>query len=105
MKVLIWFLCIFANVLITTLIKEAGVILGGIPTAILFGATLWVARTLSKKWDEHIENKVDEQNVPVQVAQTAPADTTDKICFCRKCGEKLIDNSRFCRKCGTEIVD
>ena len=30
---------------------------------------------------------------------------TDKIRFCRKCGEKLIDNSRFCRKCGTEIVD
>lgn len=30
---------------------------------------------------------------------------TDKICFCRKCGEKLIDNSRFCRKCGTEIVE
>ena len=31
--------------------------------------------------------------------------TTDKILFCRKCGEELIDNSRFCRKCGTEIVD
>lgn len=28
----------------------------------------------------------------------------DEICFCRKCGEKLIDNSRFCRKCGTEVV-
>ena len=30
---------------------------------------------------------------------------TNKICFCRKCGERLIDNSSFCRKCGTEIVD
>ncbi len=30
---------------------------------------------------------------------------TDKICFCRKCGEKLLDNSKFCRKCGTEIVE
>lgn len=28
----------------------------------------------------------------------------DQICFCRKCGEKLIDNSIFCRKCGTRIV-
>lgn len=27
-----------------------------------------------------------------------------KICFCRKCGEKLIDSSRFCSKCGTEVV-
>lgn len=31
-------------------------------------------------------------------------DNQNKICFCRKCGEKLIDNSKFCRKCGTEIV-
>lgn len=30
---------------------------------------------------------------------------TDKICFCRKCGEELIDSSKFCRKCGTEIVE
>ena len=29
----------------------------------------------------------------------------DKICFCRKCGEKLLDNSRFCRKCGLEISE
>lgn len=34
-----------------------------------------------------------------------PIVDTDKIRFCRKCGEKLIDNSRFCRKCGTEIVE
>lgn len=34
-----------------------------------------------------------------------PIANTDRIRFCRKCGEKLIDNSRFCRKCGTEIVD
>lgn len=34
-----------------------------------------------------------------------PTVDTDKIRFCRKCGEKLIDSSRFCRKCGTEIVE
>ena len=28
----------------------------------------------------------------------------DKISFCRKCGEKLIDNSEFCRKCGTKVA-
>lgn len=52
MKVLIWFLCIFAYTLITTLLKGNGIILGGIPTMILFGAMLWLARTLCKKWDE-----------------------------------------------------
>ena len=34
-----------------------------------------------------------------------PVVDADKIQFCRKCGERLIENSRFCRKCGTEIVD
>lgn len=29
----------------------------------------------------------------------------NKVRYCRKCGEKLIENSRFCRKCGTEIVE
>ena len=103
MKVLIWFLCIFANALITTLIKEAGVILGAIPTVILYGATFWLARTLCKKWDEHKENKAVKQNVPDQAVQTDPADTTEQVRFCRKCGEKLLDNSQFCRKCGTAI--
>lgn len=27
-----------------------------------------------------------------------------KICFCRKCGDKLIEGSNFCRKCGTGII-
>ena len=30
---------------------------------------------------------------------------TNRIRFCRKCGEELIENGRFCRKCGTEIVE
>lgn len=43
-------------------------------------------------------------NQSVQQGEDLMADA-DRIRFCRKCGEKLIDNSRFCRKCGTEIVD
>lgn len=59
MKVLIWVLCIFANALITTILKESGILLGAIPTMILFGAMLWLARTLCKKWDEHKERGDD----------------------------------------------
>lgn len=29
----------------------------------------------------------------------------DKVCFCRKCGLKLDENSSFCRKCGTEVKE
>ena len=25
--------------------------------------------------------------------------------YCRKCGEKLQEDSKFCHKCGTETVD
>ncbi len=53
MKVLIWFLCILGMSIIITLIKEAGVVLGGIPTALLYAAMFWLARTLCRKWDEY----------------------------------------------------
>jgi len=160
MKVLIWFLCFFANALITMLFKLNGVILGAIPTAILLAGAIWLSRTLCKRWDEYKESKVAEQSAPIQKPQsglgyqggtsnsvnrsiplewqcscgrthpryetscrcgkskfdniTPPKSdkptvelpqTTDKIFFCRKCGEKLIDSSKFCRKCGTEIVE
>ncbi len=49
MKFLIWFVCIFVLALIQTLLAESGIILGGIPTAILFATTMYVARTLSSK--------------------------------------------------------
>ena len=103
MKVLIWFLCIFTNALITTLIKEAGVILGAIPTVILYGATFWLARTLCKKWDEHKESKAMEKAASAPKSQPVTTNV-DQVRFCRKCGEKLIDNSQFCRKCGTEVI-
>lgn len=48
------------------------------------------------------EEELDEGKTDIKEDPVAEA---DKIRFCRKCGEKLIENSRFCRKCGTEIVD
>ena len=27
-----------------------------------------------------------------------------KICFCRKCGNKLLEDSLFCSKCGTKVI-
>ena len=149
MKVLIWFLCILANATITTLINEAGIILGGIPTALMFGATLWLARTICRKWDDlqarkkarakyidgqrnteptgqwqcscgrshpqYVSSCVCGQSKSDFIDQLKPAKTiplktilppasADQIRFCRKCGEKLIENSQFCSKCGTQIT-
>ena len=44
------------------------------------------------------------QSAPANVALPESPAAGDRILFCRKCGEKLIDNSKFCRKCGTEVV-
>ena len=102
MKVLIWFLCILANALVTVLLSEAGILLGGIPIALLFGGTFWLARTLCKKWDERKPNTAEVQYP--QVNCKIKKSTENKIIFCRKCGEKLIEGSTFCRKCGTKVI-
>ena len=49
MKVLIWVVCILVYAVIQTVISESGIVLGGIPTALLFGGMMWVAGTLSNK--------------------------------------------------------
>ncbi len=41
---------------------------------------------------------------PVKTKIDGPESAATQIQFCRKCGEKLVENSRFCRKCGTEVV-
>ena len=28
----------------------------------------------------------------------------DQILFCRKCGERLVENGKFCRKCGIAVI-
>jgi flagellar basal body-associated protein FliL len=60
-------------------------------------AAFWLARTLRRKRDEHKAAKAQ------RLKQTTAV--TNTIRFCRKCGEKLIDNSRFCSRCGTKIVE
>ena len=65
MKALIWIGCIFCFSLFRVLIKDAGIILGGIPTALMFGGMWWLATTLCKKWDarkNNNENKGDNDD-------------------------------------------
>ena len=64
MKVLIWAGCIIALAIIQTAITRAGILLGGIPTMILYGAGIWIASVLCKKVDENngSNKNQDEQN-------------------------------------------
>ena len=63
MKALIWIGCIFCFSLFRVLVKDAGIILGGIPTALMFGGMWWIASSLSKKWDARKQKKDEEDNV------------------------------------------
>ena len=66
----------------------------------------WGTRILEDKGLLDDGTYIPSAPTPVQAPQQSrPIVEVDKICFCRKCGEKMIDNSKFCRKCGTEIVE
>lgn len=47
-------------------------------------------------------NKTPQENPTITTSEES---TSDKVVFCRKCGEKLLERSQFCRKCGTEVVE
>lgn len=111
MKVLIWLLCGLVGTSITTLLNTNGIYLGGLPTVALWGVLFFLTKTLCKEWDDHKRRKQSTSasspvpstgSHPVPVSQSAGINTP-QILFCRKCGEKLIENSQFCRKCGTEV--
>ena len=42
--------------------------------------------------------------VEPQTAANSPSSETRRVLFCRKCGEKIIDNNQFCEKCGTKVI-
>lgn len=52
MKVLIWVCGALFIVLVTMLCESAGIILGGIPTGLLYGGTAWLVLKLTKNVDK-----------------------------------------------------
>ena len=50
-KAMIWMGCIFCFSLVTVFARNSGIILGAIPTTLLFAGMCWLARTLCEKWD------------------------------------------------------
>ena len=57
------------------------------------------------------EPKINEYGYPSNYMPASASDDAEgvadlnKIRFCRKCGNKLIDGARFCNKCGTEVIN
>ena len=59
MKVVIWIVSVLITSIVVVLIKEAGFILGEIPTMILYAPMFFVTPILCKKWDEYKATKRD----------------------------------------------
>lgn len=51
MKALIWISCCSAASLISAFLLDLGMIIGGIPSALLFGGAVWLAFKLCEKYD------------------------------------------------------
>ena len=52
MKAVIWILCIAFIAVVQTVCRSSGIILGGIPTMILYGGSVYVAFTLCNAYDK-----------------------------------------------------
>ena len=52
MKTVIWVVCVLIATGVVTAAKQSGKALGGIPTALLYAATVFIANLLCRKWDE-----------------------------------------------------
>ena len=68
MKILIWIVCFLCLAVIQVILKDLGIILGGILAALLFAATWFLAQKLCKAWDKHRHGKKKikkEKNVTV----------------------------------------
>lgn len=99
MKALIWIGCFLAASLINTALGYATGMKAGY--VIVYLVVCLVAKKLCVKWDEHQESKARQKK---SLEQDYMVVANDQICFCRKCGDRLLEHSRFCRKCGTKIA-
>lgn len=123
MKVLIWFLCFFALALIQTIFRMNGILLGAIPTVILFSTTWWAARKLCTLWDAR-KNAKEQKPAPkkdteveggdVSYATDLSASVETGSSFGKVSPEpsphtkrfslrKKSDQKRFCKYCGSVI--
>lgn len=104
MKVLIWIGCIFCASLVQTIAMQSGIILGGLPTLLLYGAMFFAASALCKAYDERQRNRSAEKAPgDAQGGVSTEGDEARSVLYCRKCGAKLIVGRSVCHVCGTQV--
>ncbi len=113
MKALIWIGCFIGASCAQVLLKYAG-IEGALPAIMVYGGMMICGRLLCEKYEEKQKKESDANatisildevsDVDEQAEQEFVEKTPARITCCRKCGEKLVENSKFCNFCGTAIA-
>ena len=102
MKVLIWVVTLFCLALIQTFLRMSGVILGAIPTVILFGAALYIAKALCKSVDQ--KRMVENPDEYLKVAADPLRKVGSEEWACPVCGTVLSNATDTCISCGMSRV-
>ena len=97
MKVIIWGGCVVALSILLVLLRYAGVMLGGIPTGLLFFGMSMLAAYLCKRWDGHVEQEHIKKSGMPTVTKAA------QHCVCNQCGATLTGNTHYCKVCGAQV--
>lgn len=124
MKILIWLFCAFIYSFIVTVLSYVGISLGGLPTALLAGFLILIAKRMCKKLDASKiadENDTDDiQPLPtvnethvigspapneVLVTHDSPSPSpamrsVAKQRFCKLCGHPIDHDTKKCTHCG-----
>lgn len=132
MKILIWFVCIFIAVSIQVICKMNGILLGGIPTMLLFGGTWLAASRLCILWDHRVKRSLKKMEStplhpvapPVNYTDTTEEPTTtenvtptsapiqtsghtknpEQKRFCKYCGSVIDNHTKECTGCKKKYI-
>lgn len=129
MKVLIWIACLIGASTVEVFLGYVGIV-GLIPTLAVYGGMFAAARYLCAKYEEERNGGStpdpvsSEESDGSSVADPVSSEELDgssaahgeeerenvegaflpPITYCRKCGEKLVEDSDFCSFCGAAVV-
>ena len=87
MKFFIWFICLFAYAFFQVCLKNNGIFLGGIPTALTFGIVWFTAKSLCNAWknrsnkDKPKKTKVDNNIDTINNVQNLKEDVKETLYF------------------------
>ena len=98
MKVLIWLGCIFGYSILMVTLSNSGIMLGGLPTALLFAGMIGIAGRLCRNLDKDKESFKSDDVSQNEVKPRA----TEYNFYCTSCHKPVTGWYKKCPLCGSE---